>query len=191
MFCHLYQWRIEKEIDDYGRVKNAGTLRHLKKCSRCQSWLQSLIRIERRLKTASPSVSDSHIQQVQTAVHQYLSETKSDHKEEPGHKIYKLHRIRYAVSAAAVIVAVCGLFSLYYWPESDKGDYRKTMGAVKQISGQLRYQISTLVNQPERMIESEMRSIETCGRNAVGFVRNCLPQGLVAADLSSEKINAP
>ena len=68
MFCRLYKWRIEKEIDDYGRIKKPGILKHLEKCSACQSWSQSLTQIEEQLNTASQNISDMQLQQIQDSI---------------------------------------------------------------------------------------------------------------------------
>ena len=188
MFCRIYQWQIEKEIDGYGQIKNTGLLKHLEKCPACLSWLQSLTQIERHLRTAPSNVSDLHMQQIQATVRRNLSDAATDHPVPIGHKMYKSYRIRYTVSAAVAVTAVViGLFTLYS-PESDKNNYNKTMESVTQLSGQLQYQTSALASLPEQMIESEMQNMETNIRQSIGFIQNCLPQGFVVANLSSENI---
>ena len=190
MFCRIYQWRIEKEMDDYGHIKHSQTLRHLETCSTCQDWLKSLKQIGHHLQTDSPGVSDSHIKQVQTAVHRHLSDTAAGHIATTGHKTYKPHRFRYSISAAAaVIVVAIGLFSLYSL-ESDNRDHDEIADSVAQLSKQLQNQIPALASLPEQLLESEIQNMETDVRHAIGFIQNCLPQGLVASNLSSENIDS-
>ena len=187
MFCCIYQWQIEKEIDDYGQIQNSWVLKHLKKCSACQSWLQLLTQIKQNLRATPSNVSDLHMQQVQETVLRNLSDAAIDHPIPFGHKICKYYRMRYAISAAAVIVVVIGLFTLYL-SESDKNNYNKTMESVTQFSGQLQRQASVFASLPEQMIESEIQNMETNIRQSIGFIQNCLPQGFVVANLSSENI---
>ena len=190
MFCRIYRWRIDKEMDDHGHIKHPQVLRHLEVCSSCQDWLQSLKHIDHRLQTDSPGVSDLHIKQVQTAVHRYLSDAIAGHIASTTHKTYKSYRFRYTISAAAaVIVVAIGLFSLYS-PESDNRNHGEMADSVAQLSEQLQNQIPTLASFPEQMLESEMQNMETSVRDAVVFIQNCLPQGLVAANLSSGNIDS-
>lgn len=186
MFCHTYQWRIEKERDDHGRIKDAELLRHLEKCSVCQGWLTSLAQVERQLKTASTNLPESHLQQIQTAVLQYLSHSKTVHLAATTHKRYIPHHIRYAITAAAAAVVVAiGLFSLFS-PESENLNQVVTMESVEHVPKQLQYQIPILARLPEQMMETEMQNMEMGIRDALGFFQNCLPQGLIAANLESE-----
>lgn len=190
MFCRIYQWRIEKEIDDYGQVKNLRTLRHLEVCPSCQGWLESLKQIGRHLETDSSGVSDSHIKQVQTAVHRHLSDTAAGHLATTDHKTYKSYHFRYSISAAAaVIVVAIGLFSLYS-PESDNRNQNGVMKTVAQIMEKLQSPTPVLASFPEQMLESEMQNMETNVRDAVKFIQNCLPQELLSANLSSGNIDS-
>jgi len=199
MFCRIYQWRIEKELDDYGQIRHLRTLRHLEICPFCQGWLQSLKQIGRHLQTDSTGVSDSHMKQVQATVHRHLSDATAGHIATTSYKTYKyktykFYHFRYAIGAmAAVIVIAIGLFGLYSL-ESDNHNYNhnhnKMVDSVAQLPGQLQYQIPALVNIPEQMLESEMQNMETSVRHAIRFVQNCLPQGLVSSDPSSENIDS-
>lgn len=190
MFCRLYRWWIEKEIDDYGQIRNSGILEHLEKCLSCQGWLRVLKQIDRHLQTDSPGVSNLQIKQVQTAVHRHLSDATVGHIATAGHKTHKSFRFRYAISTvAAVIVVAIGLFSLY----SLKPYYRNhnnMLDSTTQLSEQLQHQIPMLASLPEQLLDSKMQNMEMCVRHAVGFVKNCLPQGVIAANLSSENIDS-
>jgi len=190
MFCRITQWRIEKEIDDFGRIQHPGTLRHLEGCSSCQGWLQSLKQIGRHLQTDSLGVSDEHLKQVQALVLQHLSHETEGHIAAAGHTTVKPHRFRIAMSAAAaVIVIAIGLFILFS-PESDNRDPIEIPNPVALFSEQLQFQIPVLASRPEQLLESEMRNMETGVRHAIGFIQNCLPQGLVAANFSPKKIDS-
>ena len=82
-----------------------------------------------------------------------------------------------------------GLFSLYSF-ESDNRDHNEMVDSLAQISEQLQNQIPVLASLPEQLLESEIQNMETGVRNAIGFIQNCLPQGLVASNLSSENIDS-
>jgi len=186
MFCHIYQWRIEKERDDLGRIKNAELLRHLEKCSVCQGWLTSLALVERQLKSASPNLPDSQLQQIHTAVQQHLSHSKPVHPATTTHKRFNPYRAKYAITAAAAIIVVAfGLFSLFS-PESENLNQIVTMDSVEHVPKQLQYQIPILASLPDLMMEAEIQNMEMDIRDALGFFQNCLPQGLIAANLESE-----
>jgi len=185
MFCHIFQRRIEKEIDDLGQIKSPALLRHLQKCSACQDWLQSLKKIDRQLKSASPTLPESHLRQFQSAVHRHLS-LSTIHPEIISHKRFNPYRTRYAITAAAAaIVLAIGLFSLFS-PESENHSQDITMDSVEHIPKQLQYQIPILASLPEQMMESEMQNMETDIRNALDFFQSCLPQGLITANHESE-----
>ena len=186
MFCRIYQWLIEKEIDDQGRILNSRLLKHLEKCPACQSWSRSLTQIEQQLKTTSANVSDLFTQKIQAAVRRNLSDAATDQIVPVGRKTYKSYRLRYTLSAAAAVIALAiGLFTLH-WPESEKDNYNKTMESVTQLSGQLQYQIFALATLPDQTIESEMQNIQANIRQSIGFIQNCLPRGLVASNISSD-----
>jgi hypothetical protein len=181
MFCRLYKWRIEKEIDDYGRIKNSGILRHIQKCSTCQSWSRSLILLEEQLKTASENISDSHMQQIQDAVHNHLSDAAKRHIST---KTCKIHLIRYVVSAAALIVIAIGLFSLYSINSYNRKKI-KMEKSVQQYSKQLE-QIPALAVLPEQMIEDEIQNTQASVRYTIGFVQDCLPLEFINDSHSSK-----
>jgi hypothetical protein len=185
MFCRIYQWRIEKEMDDYGQIKHSQVLRHLEVCTACQGWLQRLKQIGGHLQTDSPSISDLQMKQVHESVHRHLSDATAGHIATTEHKTYKPYRFRYAISAAAALIVVAiGLFSLYSF-ESDNRNQNETLDFVAQLTEQLQYQIPALANLPEQQLESEMQNMERDVRHAIGFIQNCLPQGFIAANLSS------
>jgi hypothetical protein len=184
MFCRLYQWRIEKDVDDYGRIKNPGILKHLQKCSTCQNWSKSLTQIEHQLKTAPDNVSDSQMQQVQAAVNRHLSDAA---KGSIPTKAYKIYPIRYAVSAAAVILIAIGLFNLYsiYSYNREKKEMEKS---VQRYSKQLE-QIPALAGFPEQMIEDEIQNTQASVRYTIGFVQDCLPLEFVNDSQPSKTVD--
>jgi undecaprenyl pyrophosphate synthase len=184
MFCHLYKWLIEKEIDDYGRIKNSGILRHIQKCSTCQSWSRSLIQLEEQLKTTSQNISDSHMQQIQDAVHNHLSDAAKGHIPT---KTCKIHPIRYVVSAAALIVIAIGLFSLYSI-NSYKRKKKEMQKSIQQYSKQLQ-EITALAGFPEKVIEDEIQNTQASARYAIGFVQNCLPLEFVDDGQQSKTVD--
>jgi len=189
MFCKIYKWRIEKELDDCGQVRKSGTLRHLEKCSKCQSWLKSLKEIEQQLKAAPTDISDSLIQQFQQAVQRRLSDAAEANVPRSRYKAYKSYRIRYVMSAAAVILIAIGLFSLYYWSTSDKADYPEKIEFVTQLSDRLENQATSSANLPEQILEFEMLNMKADIRHAMGFVKNCLPQRRATSNFSLEQID--
>lgn len=190
MFCRIYQWLIEREMDDHGRIRHSRTLRHLEVCSSCQGWLQSLEQIARHLQTDSPRLSDPYTRQIQTVVHRHFSDATAGHIARDGHKTDKPYRLGYAISAAAaVIVVAIGLFSLYS-PESNNHNHNEGADSVAQFSERLQYQIPALASLPDQLLESEIQNMETGVRHAIGFIHNCLPQGLLAANLSSENVDS-
>ena len=187
MFCRIYQWQIEKEIDDYGQIQNQLLLKHLEKCSACQIWVQSLNQIKRELKTDQLNITDSMRQNIQEAVLSYLFANEINNRSiSKNYKLHKVNKSKYAVGAAAVIVLLAVISTLFL-PESDKNNYSETMESVTKFSRQLQYQTSLMTSLPEQMIESEMQNMETNIRQSIGFIQGCLPKGFVAK-LSSEDI---
>jgi hypothetical protein len=188
MFCRLYQWRIERQIDDHDRVKHPQLLRHLETCTSCQNWLDSLKQIGLRLQSDSTDISDLQIEQIQASVGRYLADAA-----EPVasiHKMYTPRRLRYAISAAAAVIAIAiGIFSLHLH-QSDSSDNNGMLDSVAQLSGQLQYQIPALASLPDQLIESEIQNMETGVRHAIVFIKNCLPQGFIAAQPPSENIDS-
>ncbi|MHC4843215.1 MAG: hypothetical protein ACYTEE_05385 [Planctomycetota bacterium] len=187
MFCRLYKWRIEKEIDDYGRIKNPGILRHLQKCSTCQDWLKSLTQIENQLKASSLNVSDSHVQQVQAAVHRHLINAAEDHIPTKVYKIHKTHSIRYALSAAAVILVAIGLFRLYSLHSYNRRK-KEVQKSVQQYSKQLQ-EFTALASFPEQTIEDEIQNTQASARYAIEFVQDCLPLEFVNDSQPSKTVD--
>jgi len=190
MFCKIYQWRIEKEMDEYGQIKNQGALRHLERCSGCQRWLQSLKKIEEQLKAASPKIPGSHMERVEAGVRERLSQARTGKVTATLGKRSRSYRFRFAVSAAAAVIAfVCGLFILYYTSKPDEATGLQTMDSVPLLPEKVRYQISDEAKLPEKMLKSEMRNMEADVHGAIKFVKNCFPQRRVASNLSLEDMD--
>lgn len=184
MFCRLVQWRIEKEWDDDGRIKDPRTLRHLDVCPTCQRWLQSLKQIDRHLQTEAPGISDSQIEQIQTAVLQHVAATDTRQK------TLLPARFKYAISAAAaVIIIAIGWFS-FYASESDNHRNNEYANPVAQLSPPLQFQIPILAGLPDALLETQMQNMQTDVRRAMTFVQNCLPRELIAAHLPAENTDA-
>jgi anti-sigma-K factor RskA len=189
MFCHIIQWRIEKQIDDTGQVTSAGLLRHLDTCPACRHWRDSLLRIQQQLQTASPPVSDSDIQRIQATLRDSLSAKRSPVISQTGRTPHTRYRIGLAVStAAAVILVAAGLFSVYNRPEPEIVNYHEAIAPVTQLPRQLQHRVSELVKLSDQMIESEMNRTKQDLRQSVGFIQSCLPQEMVLANLSTENM---
>jgi hypothetical protein len=187
MFCRLYKWRIEKEIDDYGRIKNSGFLKHLKKCSTCQNWYKSLTQIEKQLKTAPYNVPDSQMQQVQAAVHRHLSDAAEGRTAIKGYKIRKSYSIRYALSAAAVILVAIGLFTMYSLHSYNRRKFEMEK-SVQKYSKKFQ-EFTALASFPEKTIKDEIQNTQASVRYTIGFVQDCLPLEFVNDSISSKTVD--
>jgi len=182
MFCHIYKLQIEKELDNFGQIKNQKLLKHLQNCPTCQSWLNSLTQIKQQLQAASPITTDSSTQKIQQAVNQIISDTTKKQTPPITHKPHSSIRIRYAVTAAAMITIAIALFTIYS-PDSNQNNYNEKIKSVTQLSSMLQNQTSTLKTLPEKMIESEIQNTKNTIQQSINFIQNCLPKELIAANL--------
>ncbi|MBC8379090.1 MAG: hypothetical protein H8E62_07945, partial [Planctomycetes bacterium] len=176
MFCHIIQWRIEKQLDDTGQVSSPGLLKHLDACPACRNWRDSLMHLQQQLQTTSPHIPDSDMQRILAAMQHSLSTIPSSEIAETAPATHRLYRFRLAVGAAAAVIAVAlGLFSVYNRPQPDSGNYHVAIAPVTQLPRQLQDQVSALVDLSDQMIESEIKKTEQDIRRSVGFIQNCLP----------------
>lgn len=187
MICPIYRFLIEKELDDYGRIKNKRLLKHLDGCPGCKKWYSSLIQIEHQLKNLSPELSGLQIEQISSKVHSSIAE--SDNKIEIfdcRKSIFPRKRLAVSAVAAAVIIIFAGLFTLLT-PESDETEYNRTMESVSKFSEQIQRRIPRLTNLSELTIQYEIANLETEISNGVTFVKNCLPYSPADSDISRQQ----
>ena len=185
MICRIYQWLIEKDVDDHGEVTNKLLLRHLEKCTACRQWRAVLLEIGRELRECPEYVSDVNIQQMQASIEQKVSSSR-DYGLPEGASMFRTYRLRWAFAAAAAVMLIgAGLFSLYL-QRSDENNYNYTLDSISRSSAGLQKQMPMLASLPESVMESEIQNVENEVRDGVAFVQNCIPQGLMAGYFSSE-----
>ena len=181
MICIMYKLKIERELDDYGKIQSPIVLKHIDSCPVCQRHLDSLKNIQAQLKASCFDISDGQMQQVQSSIYARLSNVADTNK------AHKIHHITYAIGAvAAMLIIVTGLFSMYLIKANSRNQ-DSLMASVMQISGGVQYQMVEFVGMPERMLATEMQNMQDGVRGAIGFVRNCLPQSIITENLEIDK----
>lgn len=194
MFCCIYRWRAEKEMDDYGRVQHPKVLQHLQECQSCQAWYESLTHIEHSLKGTSFDVSDSRIEDLQIAIQRRLANRQSSPVTSRSPQIRRFPFARIAVAAAAMIVIVAALciflsdrttqsstdnrIAVEYGPSGIENYPQNGAGLVLE---QLRNPVPILTSLPEQLIESEKENIQNRGRKTIKSVQGYIPKHLLAS----------
>ncbi len=182
MFCRLNQWRMEHELDEHGRVKSPGLLRHVENCDTCRNWLHSLGRMDTLLKADAPEVSTEDLNRIIAKVRTSLNYPQQMPKYTPKQP----HWIRYGLSAAAILLFAVGLLGLYRIQV--QRSRVQALTSLRAFSSNLENQVSPWTNLARTGIDSQMQDMESSVRGAVGFVGGCLPQGLITAHLSQPHI---
>lgn len=178
MFCRLYQWRMECERDEHGRLKSPGLLRHIENCDACRNWLHSIGRMDALLKADTPQVSTEDVNRIIAKVRTSLDYPQQKPKYTPK----QTHWIRYGLSAAAILLFAVGLVTLHRLQVQRSRE--QAMSSLRMVSSTLDSRVSPWTNLAQTGIDSQVQDMEASVRGAIGFVGNCLPQGLVTAHLT-------
>jgi len=171
MFCRLYQFAIEKELDNFGGVRRPSLVRHLKTCTACRAFYQQMTRLENQLRsTPSGEFSDEQLERIQNILRQRLSETAAAQARSSSFQLHPRYRIRYALSAAAVVIAA--LAGLYYYIDSRRVD---PMTQLIRNTMAFQNQVSVLARLPEQAFQAEMQKLTNDAHGLISFIGNCIP----------------
>lgn len=188
MWCRIYQWAIEKDLDTAGRVQRPFVARHLQRCVNCQAFTDRMTRLERQLRSAPAcDISDEQVQHLQDAIWRRLGETPPQTPDTAFRTPVSYH-LRYAVSAAAVIVLIL-LAGLYLQTMKPNHVPDPVSGFVSNAAA-LQTRMSLLARLPEQSFRTEMQKLANDARSAADFLGNCIPAAPTDID-TTQSINAP
>jgi hypothetical protein len=176
MFCQIYQWKIEKELDDTGAVQSPNLLHHLDKCQRCRSYHQYLIQLNDKLRSDIPDqLNATQLQHIQTVVQRHLQ--GKEHRKAPlnNQSSHMSHQIPFrSLAAMLVLAAIAGL---WFFVNRSKPSY--PVSQLSFDSEQIRNQAVYFLQTPERSIENEIQYLSANVKQAVDFIQNCAPSPML------------
>ena len=179
MLCRLYEWKIEKELDDTGAVQSPRLTHHLEKCERCRAYHRYLIQLSEQLRSnMSCQLDESEFQQIHATVQQVLSDKSLRQTIQTGLPTQTHHQMPLAVrSLAAILVlsAIAGLWLLMNHPEPSD-----PVSQLSFDSQKVRAQAVLLLQTPERSIQGEIQNLSTDVKSTFNFFQNCAPIPLSA-----------
>jgi len=190
MFCRIYQWAIEKDLDDFGSIRRQYVAVHLQKCRRCRAYYHEMMRLGQQLRLApSDELSDKRLEGIRSAVEQKLSEQISMETGLSALRLPMRSRIRYTMSAAAavVLITLAGLYSFHCLQPAQQID---PLSQFADNSAAFQNRMSQLVRFPEQPIQAEMQKLVTDARAAVNFFANCIPASPIDINPNQERNNA-
>ena len=178
MFCRIYQWQIEKELDKYGTLQPQ-TQKHLQKCDTCRTFYHQLVRLGTELKTAAPhQLSDTQLRQISDSVLRCLSGEPAEHVPAAGHSI-RTNRILGTAwkAAAALLIAATLLGAGYHFFRLSDGEPTGPQFNPQTLAGSLPLEApyAALAALPEKSILSEAQKLSRDTRQASAFLMNCVP----------------
>lgn len=188
MWCRIYQWAIEKELDTAGTVQRPFVTRHLQRCAACRAFTHRMTRLERQLRSApAGEVSDEQVRHLQEAIGRRLAGATSQ-RTARAFRTPVLYRLRFAVSAAAAIVLIV-LGGLYVHSVKLNQRINSAAGLVDNaVVFQTR--MTRLARLPEQSFRGEMQKLANDARSAAGFLGSCIPAAPANIDTAQNQ-NTP
>ena len=171
MFCRIYQWHIENQVDCDGAI-GPRAKKHLRKCGACRTFYHQFARLDAELKaSASHPLSDVYLQEISDSVLQRFSEN-------PKPSVSRSFGPRQTLgtgwkSVAAVFIAAVLLTTGYQWVQHSGRGGMDDLHLNPQSFFEGSY--NTLVALPEKSILSEFQKLSRDTRNASVFLMNCVP----------------
>ena len=190
MFCRIYQWAIEKDLDDFGSVQRRHLAYHLQKCSHCRAYYHEMMQLGQQLRSApTGELSDERLESIHLAMRQRLSETVPAQTASHTFRRPVHFRIRRVMSAAAavVLVSLIGLYSFHYLKPVQPVD---PLSQFAGNSAAFQNRISLLARLPEQPIQAEMYKLANDARAAMTFFADCIPASPIDINPNQKRNNS-
>jgi hypothetical protein len=174
MMCRLYQWRIERQIDNGRTEFSDGLRRHLSQCRSCRLYAKHLAVIDTRLSTQIPApLPVDVIEPLAERVIRYLF---TDHRPiEPFscNSSGQIHHVKlFAGAMAAGLLIICSLLLLNVSQNRIK---QQAMSPIALGAKVLQTPLPVLAEWSEKPMRTEVQKLIQSAENAVVFLWNCTP----------------
>ncbi len=174
MVCRIYNWLIEKEMDDHGDVQSGYLKRHLDKCQRCQIYRQQLVRLENQLSPSESNAFDSALfNRMRAGLQQQLTDNDQGLANVGGPASLRTRWLPTAIRSVAAIFVLAAFAGL--WQHMNRQRLTDSASDLLQNTQYLYAQASLLLQSPERPIQNEMTNLHVDVTRAVQFLRDCTP----------------
>ena len=174
MLCRIYEWEIEKELDDTGSVQSTRLTHHLEQCPHCRTYHRRLIQLREQLSpNMSCQLNEMELQQIHASVQQALSDKslqQSTLTGMPSHKSIPMPVGIRLIAAVLVISAIAGL-----WVIVNRPRLSEPVPQLSFDSQKVQTQAAFLLQAPERSIQGEIQNLGIDAKYAFNFIQNCTP----------------
>lgn len=171
MFCRIYSWLIEKEVDDEGDVRSAFLRRHLMRCPRCRASYQQLQRLSEQLRVSPPVSDEALCCRIQRRIRQRLAEDGG----RPAAAIrFRQRTFRpAAIGAAAAAVLIVGVFSGIWMRSNHRPEPALEFPVWDTTS--LQAKASAVLQFPVQSVQDEMTNLRLDFKQALLSLKRCTP----------------
>jgi anti-sigma factor RsiW len=177
MLCRLYEWKIEKELDETGEIRSPHLAHHLEKCPRCRAYHRHLIQLSEQLRSnMSCQLDESEFQQIHTTVQKALSDNSLRQTIQTGLPTHTGRQMPLAVLSVAAILVLSAIANL--WFLVNRPEPSESVSQLSFDSKRIQAEAALLLQAPERSIQGEIQNLSTDIKYAFNFIQNCVPTPL-------------
>ena len=188
MLCRLYEWIIEKNLDDTGVIRSPRLTHHLEQCPRCRAYHRHLIQLSEQLRTKMPGqLDETELQQIHATVQQALSDNSLRQTIQTGLSTQTHRQMPLAVRSFAAILVLSAIAGL--WLLVDRPGLSDPVSQLSFASQKVQAQAAFLLQSPERSIRGEIQNLSADVKYAFNFIQNCVPTPLSAQTQNSTELN--
>lgn len=174
MFCRLYEWKIEKELDDTGTIWSPRLAHHLEKCPRCRAYHRYLIQLSGYLGSQmSCQLDESEFQQIHTTVLKTLSDNSLRQTLQTGLPKYSGRQMPLTVWSVAAILVLSAIANLWFLVNRPKPS--ESASPLSFDSKRIQAEAALLLQAPERSIQGEIQNLSADVKYAFNFIQKCVP----------------
>jgi hypothetical protein len=188
MFCRLYEWKIEKELDVTGAIRSPRLTNHLEKCPRCRAYHRYLIQLSEQLRSnMSCQLDESEFQQIHTTVQKALSDNSLRQTIQTGLPMHTGHQTPLAVRSVAAILVLSAIANL--WFLVNRPEPSDSVSQLSFDSQKVQTEAVLLLQAPERSIQGEIQNLSADVKYAFNFIQKCAPAPLSTQAQNSTEHN--
>lgn len=192
MFCKIYRWAIERQLDDHGTISQKQLRGHLEKCPRCSRYHQQLMQLNTQLTSnVLDRLHESDYRRIEAAVRQQFSDAAINRIQMQGSRPPQPTRWRpviQSIAAAIVVGVVAGWWILAAGRRAQRIDM---LAQLSHDSRQLQTQTAMLLTLPEQSMQTEFRNLVNDAKRAATFIRDCTPANPAAQNSQAEPTHQP
>jgi hypothetical protein len=185
MMCRLYQWRIERQIDDGRTEFSDGVRRHLSQCRSCRTYARHLAVIDSRLSSKIPALLS--VDAVEPLAEQVIRHLFTDKRPVEPFCSRASGQIGYvklfAGAMAAGLMIICSLLLVNVNQNRVK---QEVLSPIALGTKALQTPLPVLAEWSEKPMRTEVKKLIQSAENAVVFLWNCTPGHLSEEENDAE-----